>query len=183
MLQDEIKLMLLSVIEDRKKLSKLYKEGYFKYYDNKDYKGSIAVVNNKAVISFLEDINNESKMVATANFKNSGTLIYKLFDKNYSFSRIGKDPFISNYGGRQIHMRDKNQIIEDISSIRKYCAEAEERSTAIQKESYILNKFNRIQNYSNSEISKEEVLSLLEDTVDKLDKTRYLAEKESELEK
>lgn len=183
MLQDEIKSMLSSVISDDKKISDLYREGYFEYSNNKDCKGNIAVVNNKAVVSILEDVNDESKVIATVNFKNSGTLIYKLFDKNYSFSQIGQDPFKRVDGSSKTSMRSKEEIIKDIESVRKHCRESKEKAMAVRKASLILSEFDLTNICSNSEISEQEILLLLKETINNLNKTRCLKEDESQLEK
>ena len=95
MLQNEIQLMLQAIVEDKKNLKKFYKKGYFSYLNKEDYKGIVAIVNEKAVISFLE-AQQELKIMATIKFNNGGTYIYKLFGNNYSFSEFGKDSHTKN---------------------------------------------------------------------------------------
>ena len=178
MLQDEIKLMISAVINDNKTLNDLYKKGFFSYLDKENCKGNIAIINNKAIVSILEDIDDDSKVIATINFKNSGTFIYKVFGKNYYFGQFGQDPYkdITGCQSVRIHMRKRDEVIEDINNIRKRCIDAEEKSIAIQKSNSIFSKFNSIQICSNNEISEKDVFSLLQDTLDKLNRTRQINE-------
>lgn len=174
MLQEEIKLMLLSLIENKRKFREFYRKGYFEYLDNKDYKGSIAIVNNKAVISLLEDINDETKAVATVNFKDSGILIYKLLGQNYSFSQFGQDPFrvTSEIYNLRVHTKNKNEVIEDIETIRRHCIEAKENATSIT------GKIKQNLSKTNNRISDKGTLILLQDTIAKLSQSRHLNEKD-----
>ena len=75
-----------------------------------------------------------------------------------------------------MHKAKRDEIIDDIDSIRKRCAEAEEKSKSMQNQS-IRSKFAEILKHSDDKISKKAVLLLLEDTINKLNKTRNLDER------
>lgn len=173
MIQDEIKAMLTLLVEDKKTFKRFYKTGYFLYNKDESFKGEVAIINDKAVISFLQDANDETKVVATANFQNSGTFILKLFGKNFSQY---KSKIRNTYTSR-IHKANRNEIIDDIDSIRKHCAETEEKSKSMKNQS-IRSKLDKILKPSDDMLSKEEVLLLLEDTINELNKTRNLDERD-----
>lgn len=172
MVQDEIKTMLTLLMENKKAFKKFYKTGHFSYDKDELFQGEVAIINNKAVISFLQDMNDETKVVASANSQNSGTFILKLFGENFSQYKSN----MRNAYTSRIHKANRDEIIDDIASIRKHCAETEEKSKSIQNQS-IRSKLNEILKPSDDKISKEEVLFLLEDTINKLNKTRNLDER------
>ena len=173
MVQEQANLMLSTLTNDKKTFNKFYKKGYFSY-SNKDYYGEVAIL-NQAIISFLESSNDESEVVATIRFKNGGTFIYKLFGKNYSFIQYGKDPTVLVNPAR-MRTRKKEDIISDISTIRKYCNNAKEKALAIEKASSILTRFNNISVHSDTEISYDNALLLLQDTLKKLNMSSPLKE-------
>lgn len=172
MVQDEIKTMLTLLMENKKAFKKFYKTGHFSYDKDELFKGEVAIINDKAVISFLQDMNDETKIVATANFQNSGTFILKLFGENFSQYKSN----LRNAYTSRMHKAKRDEIIDDIASIRKHCAEAEEKSKSMQNQS-IRSKFAEILKHSDDKISKKAVLLLLEDTINKLNKTRNLDER------
>lgn len=174
MVQEQAKSMLSMLIKDKKAFKKFYKRGYFSYTSEEGYKGEVAIVNN-AIISFLEDAHDESKVVATANFQNSGTFIYKLFGEYYSFSRFGQDPT----NGARAYICEKDAIAQDIDTIRKHCAEVKSKALAIQKVSSTVEKFSSILVQSDNKISSQEALSLLQGTADRLSQSRKLSEVEN----
>ena len=172
MVQDEIKTMLTLLMENKKAFKKFYKTGHFSYDKDELFKGEVAIINDKAVISFLQDMNDETKIVATANFQDSGTFILKLFGENFSQHKSN----LRNAYTSRMHKAKRDEIIDDIDSIRKRCAEAEEKSKSMQNQS-IRSKFAEILKHSDDKISKKAVLLLLEDTINKLNKTRNLDER------
>lgn len=176
MVQEQLELMLLNLTKDEEAFKKFYKEGYFSYSDNKNYKGKVAIV-NRALISLFEDANDELRVVATANFQDSGTFIYKIFGNKYSSSQFKKDPTILTNTAR-VHFRKKEETIQELNTIRKYCAEAEEKALAIRKISSVIGKFNTILVQSDNKISSQNVLVLLQDTLDRLSQSRHLNEVE-----
>lgn len=180
MMQEQAKLMISNLLGDKKAFKKFYKKGYFySHYNDKDYQGKIAIVNN-AVISILEDVNDESKVVATVDFKDSGVFVYKLFRNNYSFSQFGQDPTKLTDTVRVCY-RKRDDVIKDITTIRRHCLEAEQKASAIQRASDIVMKFNSIIIQSNNKISEQEVFLLLQDTLNRLSQTRLLNEAEQNL--
>lgn len=174
MIQEQAKLMLLALTQDKRKFNNFYKKGFFSY--SKDYIGKVAIV-NKALISLIEDPNDEARIVATASFQYSGTFIYKLLGKNYSFNQFGQDPTILTNTAR-IYLRKKEDVIQDINSIRKHCKEAEKKASTIQKVPSIVVKFNKILVQSDNTISSQDALLLLKGTLDGLNKLRNLNEVE-----
>lgn len=176
MIQEQAKLMLSNLTGDKKAFKSFYRKGYFSYYSDKDYKGKVAIV-NKAIISLFEDANDELRVVATVNFQDSGTFIYKLFGNDYSFIQFGQDPTILPNTAR-VPLRKKEEVIQDIATIRKHCAEAEEKASAIQNVSSIVAKFSSILVKSDNKISSQDALLLLQDTLDRLSQSRQLNEVE-----
>ena len=53
MIQEQAKLMLSTLTNDKRAFKKFYKKGYFSYSNNKDYYGEVAILDN-AIISFLQ---------------------------------------------------------------------------------------------------------------------------------
>ena len=174
MVQEQAKLMLSTLTNDKRAFKKFYKKGHFSYSNNKDYYGEVAILDN-AIISFLQSSNDESKVVATVSFKDGGTFIYKLFGKNYSFIQYGKDPSIWVNPVR-MHVRRKDDIIIDISTIRKHCNSAKEKALAIEKASSVLTRFKSISVQSDTEISYDNALLLLQESLKKLNMSRQLNE-------
>ncbi len=174
MVQEQAKLMLSRLNNDKRTFKKFYKKGYFSYSNNKDYYGEVAILDN-AIISFLQSSNDESKVVATVSFKDSSTFIYKLFGKDYSFIQYGKDPSIWVNPVR-MHIRKKDDIISDISTIRKHCSIAKEKALAIEKASSILTRFKSTSVQTDYEISYDNALLLLQNTLNKLNQSRQLNE-------
>jgi hypothetical protein len=172
MIQEQAKLMLSTLCKDKKAFKNFYKKGYFSYSKDKNYKGEVAIV-NKAIISFLEDAKDESKAVATVNFQDSGTFIYKLFGENYSFNQFGQDSTILTNTAR-VHLRKKEEVIQDIAIIRRHCTEAEEKAYAIKKSASIVAKLVQ----SDKKISSQDALILLQDTLNRLNQSRHLNEVE-----
>lgn len=168
MLQEQSKIMLSTLTKDKRAFKRFYRKGYFSYSGDENCKGKVAIV-NKAIISFLEDANDESRVVATVNFKDSGTFIYKLFGQDYSFSRFGQDPTILANTAR-VYIRKKDDIIHDIGTIRKHCREAEKKASSI------VAKFSTTSAHSDNKISAQDAFLLLQDTIDKLNKSRSLNE-------
>ena len=176
MVQDEIKEMLTLLMENKKAFKKFYKTGHFSFDKGELFKGEVAIINDKAIISFLQDANDETKVVATANFQDNSTFILKLFGENFSQYKSN----MRNVYTSRMHKANRDEIIDDIASIRKHCAEAEEKAKSIQSQS-IRSKVVEILKHSDDnsdyKISKQEILLLLEDTINKLNKTRNLDER------
>ena len=174
MIQEQEKKMLSSLTEDEEIFKDFYRKGYFAYSNDEGYKGKVAIINN-AIISLMEDENDESKVVATIDFQNSGTFIYKLIGDDYYFSQFGKDPTVATDTGR-VYLRDREEVINDIATIRRHCLEAEEKSNAIQNASSIVSKFSSISVKSDNAMSIKDAFVSLGNTFKKLDQSKQLEE-------
>lgn len=164
MIQEQAQAMICNITQNIISLVIFCKKGYFSYTNSEsNCRGNVAIVPNKAIISFLEDIEDDAKVVATVKFKEGKTLIYKLFDEDYSYTEYGQNNTQQNYSVRIPNMQRKD-IIQDITTIRKYCEDAKNKGS----------------NKSNNEISFKDTIDMLEDTLDKLSKSRHLNEKQSE---
>lgn len=169
MLQDEIKTMLKFLIENRKNFRKFYKNGYFEYSKDNTFEGSVAIINNDTIVSFLKYINDDSKAIATIDFQNNGTIILNLFDDDFSMHNFGMKTFTNSYSSRIIPPTH-DDIVKKISYIIKCCEKAKKSHSTFQYK----NIFNIKKHQS---LSKKEIHSLLENTLNKLNKTKSLNEK------
>ena len=75
-----------------KKFKNFYNSGYYSYSKDKSFKGSIAIINNKAIVSFIEDINDENKVIATASFLDNTTIIVQLNGKDFLRTQFNNLP-------------------------------------------------------------------------------------------
>lgn len=165
MLKDEINLMLLSLINNKRALKKFYKTGFFSYPKHNPFKGAVAIVNNKAIVSFLQNVDNENEVIATASFQDNTTFVFQLKGDNFSRTQFGNLPHRCS--------SNRESVISDISSIRKYCAETEER--LISSNPHFINRiFSKVSHPTREELSKEDVKFLLENTLNKLHKSQNL---------
>ena len=167
MLKDEINLMLLSLMKNEKKFKNFYTSGYFPYSKDKSFKGAVAIINNKAIVSFIEDINDENKVIATASFLDNTTIIVQLNGKDFLRTQF------NNLPRRCKCSSNLDNIISDISSIQRHCAEAEQKLTS-KKTNFIRNIFSKTNQVSSHTLSKQDVTTILKNTIDKLDKTQSL---------
>lgn len=78
MLKNEINLTLSSLMKNKKAFKKFYKTGYFSYSKDKPFDEAVAIVNDKAIVSFLQDVDYDSKVIATAAFQDNTTIIIQL---------------------------------------------------------------------------------------------------------
>lgn len=168
MIQKDLQEMIQEVLNNKKKFRTLYKEGYFTYDKNDSLKGMIAIVNNKAVLSFIQDGDNEK--IATADFNNNGIRINKLIGDSCSHYESGwRDP----YKPHKIHYDNKkDDIIQEIETIYKHCIETKNKP--------VLSRFDKIFGKSrvlNEKMSRQEVKALLEETLNHLNKSRNLDER------
>ena len=165
MLKNEINSMLSSLMNSKKAFKKFYKTGYFPYPEDKPFEGAVAIVNDTAIVSFLQDINDDSKVIATATFQDNTTIIIQLNGEYFSRTRFGKLPIRLS--------SNLESVINDISSVRRHCAEAEERLTS-SNPNFIKSIFSKNTPSSDRKLSKENVRFLLQTTLDKLQETRNL---------
>ena len=168
MLQTEMRFMLEKLIKDKKSFRKLYKSGCIYYSKDKHFTGEVVIVDDRAVIAYLQDSNDENRVIATVNFKENGVQIFKLLGDNWSHHQFGwKDNDAHTYGGfytAKVHNYDKDRVRREIEIIRKFCGETPKKG-------------NIIKSLSKKKLSKKQVSSLLLDTLDKLSRTRELDEK------
>lgn len=165
MLKNEINLMLSSLMSNKKALKKFYKAGYFSYSKDKPFEGAVAIVNDKAIVSFLQDVNDDSKVVATATFQDNTTIIIQLNGEEFSRIQFGNLPCRLS--------SSLESVISDISSVRRHCAETEERLTS-SNPNFIRSIFSKTSQSSDRKLSKQDVRFLLQTTLDKLQETRNL---------
>lgn len=163
MLKDEINLMLLSLMDNNFK--RFYKTGYFSYSKDKSFKGAVAIVNDKAIVSFLQNVDDENEVIATASFHDHTAVILQLMDNDFSRIQFGKLPRRYSLG--------RESVISEIASIRKRCAEAEER-LASGKFHSIKSIFSKASQPASEKLSKQDVRFLLENTLEKLHKSQNL---------
>lgn len=166
MLENEFKLMLKSIASNKKAFKKLYKTGFFSYSKNGAFIGEASIINDKAIVAFLQDTNDENNVIATANFQDGANIIYKLSGDNYSLQQFGKS--IMNMDGNGFYTShrynpDKAGILRDISSIRTHCAETREKASS---KSSLISFFKK--SLSSEKLSKHDVLVLLEQTISNL---------------
>ncbi len=166
MLKDEINLMLSSLINNKKAFKKFYRTGYFSYSKDKLFKGAVAIVNDKAIMSFLQDVDDDSKVIATATFQdNNTTIIIQLNGEDFSRIQFGNLPckLSSNL----------KSVINDISSVCRHCDEAK-RKLICSNQNFIKSIFSKISQSSYRNLSKQDIRILMETTLDKLHETRNL---------
>lgn len=170
MMQKEIKLMLEKLIKDRKSFRKLYKSGYFSYFKDKSFKGKVSIVGDRAVIAYLEDLNDENRVIATANFQENGIQIFKLLGDDWSHHQFDweeKDAY--TYGGvylSKLHNYDRDKVAREIATICGYCEKTPKKESIIKS-------------IGKKRLSKKQVFDLLLDTLDKLNQTRKLQDKKT----
>lgn len=145
-------------------MKKFYTAGYFSYSKDKPFEGAVAIVNDKAIVSFSQDANDDSKEIATATFQDNTTII-QLNGEEFSRIQFGKLPCRLS--------SSLESVISDISSVRKHCAEAEERLTS-SKLNFIRSIFSKTLHSPDKKLSKQDVRFLLETTLSKLQETRNL---------
>lgn len=165
MLKSETNLMLSSLIQSKKDLRKFYKTGYCEYSGDKKFKGSLAVVNDKAIVSFLQDIDDDSKVIATVAFQDNTTIIIQLDGEDFSRTQFGQ----LNYK----YSSNRESIISDLSLLRRYCAEAEEKVKSSNPH-FIRNIFFKLSKASERRLSRQDVKILMENMLDKLNKSRNI---------
>ena len=163
MLKDECELMLLSLINNKKALRKFYKTGYSSYSSNDEsFKGAATIVEGDTIMSFMQDVNDESKVIATATYRDT-TIIIQLNEEEFLRTQLG---------GAPCGMKStRESAIGNISSVKRHCAEAEEK---LKSEKFIRKMFSKSSNLSDKKISKKDVRIMLETTFDKLKKTLNL---------
>lgn len=168
MLQTEMRFMLEKLIKDKKSFRKLYRAGCISYSKDKPFTGEVVIVDDRAVIAYLQDSNDENKVIATVNFQENGLQIYKLLGDNWSHHQFGwKEDDAYTYGGvysAKLHNYDRDKVAREIETIRKFCTETPKRESVIKS-------------LGKKKLSKKQVSSLLLDTLDKLSRTRELDEK------
>lgn len=165
MLKDEINLMLSSLMNNKKVFRKFYKTGYFSYSKDKTFDGAIAIVNDKAIVSFLQDVDDDSKVIATTTFQDNTTIVIQLNGEEFSRIQFGKLPCRLS--------SSLDSVISDISSVRRHCAKAEERLTS-SNPNLIKSIFSKNTLSLDRKLSKEDVRFMLQTTLDKLHETRNL---------
>lgn len=166
MIQDEIKQMIQKTSKDKIAIHKLSTKGYVSYSKNTNYIGAIATVNsqNNALVSYLQDINDDTQVVATVCFENGGTLVYGLFGERYFLRQVGKN--ILNMNGTytsRVYSPDINGIKQDINSIRLRCSESSEQKLPLID--LLISK---------SGFSKEQIRGLLNTTLNELNNASFI---------
>ena len=104
-------------------------------------------------------------MIATAAFQDNTTIVIQLNGEEFSRIQFGNLPCRLS--------SSLESVISDISSVRRHCAEAEERLTS-SNSNFIKSIFSKNTPSSDRKLSKEKVRFLLQTTLDKLQETRNL---------
>lgn len=168
MLEAEMRFMLEKAITDKKTFRELYRKGVLSYGKEQQFNGKIAIVNNRAVIAFLQDSNDENNAIATMNFNENEVEIFKLLGKNWSHYQFGsKEDDAYTYGGvysARANNYDRDRIAREINRICGFCDKTSKRESIIKA-------------LGEKKLSKKQVYSLLVDTLDKLTRTSELYEK------
>lgn len=168
MLDKELHSMLKSIIKNKLAFNKLYRDGVYSYSKDDSFVGEVAIINEKALVSFLQDATNELDTVATVDFKDSGTSIYRVNGDNSSFEQYGQDLNNSNgFHTFKAYTPNRDRIIEDISSIKTHCKEKKQAVQTEGKISRLIGSFNLQQ----KRLSRKEIRELLINTLDKLEKS------------
>lgn len=168
MLDKELHSMLKSIIKNRLAFNKLYRDGVYSYSKDDSFIGEVAIINEKALVSFLQDATNELDTVATVDFKDSGTSIYRVNGENSSFKQYGQDLNNSNgFHTFKAYTPSRDRIIEDIFSIKAHCKEKKQTVQTEGKISRLIGNFNIQQ----KRLSRKEIRELLINTLDKLEKS------------
>lgn len=162
-MKNEINLMLSSLMKNKRALAKFYKTGYFSYTKDKAFKGATAIVDGNAIVSFLQDANDDSKVIAIASFKNKKATIVQLSGEEFCRTQFG---MVSGKLSSSLA-----SIKCDISSVRRHCAEAEEKLRGC---SFIRRIFSKPTQSSDIKLSKKDVRFMLENALDKLHDARNL---------
>lgn len=179
MVDNELQLMLKSIIGSKIAFNKFYRKGFYSYPKEDSFIGEVAIVNEKALASFLQDTTSKSNIVATVNFKDSGTSIYRVNGENSSFQQFGED--INNSNGFhtfKAYTPNRKRILEDISSIKTHCTEKKNSFQSKKTITQLLDRFNS----QKKKLSRKEVYSLLNSTIDQLNKSINLDKKDSKRE-
>lgn len=172
MLQNEMRFMLekiiKDIIKDKERFKKLYKSGYIDYSDNKPFTGKVVIVDDRAVIAYLQKLNDENSAIATADFQENGMQIFELLGDDWFHYQFGwKEDDAYTYGGvysAKAQNYNRNRVSREIETIRKFCAETPKKESIIKS-------------LGKKKLSKKQVSGLLLDTLDKLSRTRELGEK------
>ena len=161
-MKEKIKLMISKINNSKKAFNKLLRNGYYEFRDKENIEGGVALVNDKAIIAFLHEEDDETKVVGTVAFKDCGVVVYQLNGENFSRQQFGCQNLFST--GIKIPTYNLEDIEKDISTIYKHYAEVKEKSDS--KFPFLLRKRFK------TKLSKKDVSLLLGDTIDKLNKTR-----------
>lgn len=165
-LQEEYKIMLDYIIKNKRAFSTLFRSNYYTYSKD-DLIGYFAIINDKALISYIEDINNTDRAIATANFTDNGLLIFKLLENNFSKYQKG---WTNPLRPHQFHVSKSSRldVIEQINCIKKHCDEAKEKTKKLS----IFSK-------PSKKLSKSQVKLLITDTLDGFCSSKQLDERNS----
>lgn len=179
-MQDELEKILKEISTNQKALKELTKKGHLSYKGMKESEGNIAIVNNKAVLSYLKYLNKKSKAIATASLVNKGTLVYRLDGEKCDETKVGwNSKGIKELGGfsaKQEHKISKEKVSSQIDLICKYCKQAKDKSKLKNSRDIIKET---VQNSTSEpeKLSEKEVLDLLKETLKSLNKCKNIENK------
>lgn len=136
-----------SMLCNKKTLNSLCGKGYIEYNNESISYGEVAIINNKALLSFVRDINDEQNVIAIANLNGSGTLIFQIHGNDFSQCEIGfKDfpgCFYNAKGGMHFKKLSKKEVIREIETIYIHCSEAKDSSSNFKMKDLLSRKLTR----------------------------------------
>lgn len=175
-IQSGLENMLKEICNDKKTLKKLVKQGYLTYNTDPEFSGSIAIINDKAVLTYLQDTNDESRAIATTNFIDNGILIFKLDKGQCDETRVGwKNKGFGEFGGfyaTQIYQFNRESVTSQIHSAHRHCIEAKEKAELESSKSTISRLIEGLKSKKDKSLSEKEILLLVRETLEALTRPR-----------
>lgn len=136
-----------SMLCNRKTLNSLCRKGYIEYDNEGISHGEVAIISNKALLSFVKDVNDEQNVIAIANLNGSGTLAFQLYGNDFSQCEIGfKDSpggFYNATGGNHFKKLSRKEVIREIETIYIHCSEAKDNSSKFKIKDLLSGKLTR----------------------------------------
>ncbi|MBO5004697.1 MAG: hypothetical protein J6D03_05545 [Clostridia bacterium] len=175
-IQSGVENMLKEICNNKKTLRKLVKQGYLPYNTNPEFSGSIAIINDKAVLTYLQDTNDESRAIATTNFIDNGILIFKLDRGQCDETRVGwKNKGFGKFGrlcATHIYKFNRESVTSQIHSARRHCMEAKEKAELESSKSKISRLIEGVKTKKDKRLSEKEILFLIKETLEVLTRPR-----------
>lgn len=177
-MQSELEAILKEICANKRTLKELTKKGYLPYKGDTNFLGSVAIINNKAIVSYLQDSNDDSRAIATANFIDNGILIFKLEGEKCDETRVGwknkSSGEMGGFYGAQIHQISRKSVSSQISSACRHCIEAKEKAELESSKSTISKLIKGLKSETDKGLSEKEVLLLVQDTLKALNRSKNI---------